>query len=97
MSTAPGEEPETHSEELLGIREAIADAIDALPERERDVFEAVFIGGETLQSVGDRLGYSKMHVSRIRDDAVLMLREALQVVPVVAAHLVRLGGDRVGD
>ena len=89
MECAPYQEPETHAEQLLALREVLADAIDSLPEREREVFDGVFLRRETLSRLGERLGYSKMHVSRIRDKATSLLRERLADNPLILEYLDR--------
>jgi RNA polymerase sigma factor (sigma-70 family) len=89
MECAPGDVPETHADQYLAIREVLADAIDELPEREREVFDGVFVRRETLQELGDRLGYSRMHISRIRDKATAFLRERLSDNPLILEYLGR--------
>jgi DNA-directed RNA polymerase specialized sigma subunit len=51
MEAAVGAEPETSSIEMLALREAIVDAIDALSERDQWIFNALFIEpGERVTS-----------------------------------------------
>lgn len=97
MEAAPHQEPETHAEQHLELREKVADAIDDLAPREREVFEGVFIRGESCAEIGRRLGFSRQHITRIRDAAKETLRVALQDEPVVVAYLESQIGAQSGQ
>jgi RNA polymerase sigma-B factor len=58
-----GEEDSAY--ELVETREAIANTWNALPQIERQVLELRFMGDLTQREIGDRIGYSQMHVSRL--------------------------------
>ncbi len=65
------------SYELVQDRDAIATTWDGLPEIERQVLELRFTSELTQREIGDRLGYSQMHVSRV-------LRRALNRLDIAA-------------
>jgi RNA polymerase sigma-B factor len=65
------------SYELVQDRDAIANTWKALPEIERQVLELRFMYDLTQREIGDRIGYSQMHVSRL-------LRRALSRLEIAA-------------
>lgn len=84
MASAPGHDPGVTQEELLPLREVIVSSIGAvLSERERRVFDALFIERLPLRAVGNQLGLSKSQVARVRDAATRKLREDLKDHPLV--------------
>jgi RNA polymerase sigma factor (sigma-70 family) len=87
MEAAPGYEPVESLEELQPLREAVADCIDALDEQDRYVIDAVNSERATLQELGDRLGVSRMHASRLRDQAFTRLRVLMAEHPVIRQRL----------
>ena len=64
--------------ELVEDRDAIASTWLALPEVERQVLELRFMHDLTQREIGERIGYSQMHVSRL-------LRRALNRLETAAA------------
>jgi RNA polymerase sigma-B factor len=64
--------------ELVGSRDAIASTWRALPDVERQVLELRFTSDLTQGEIGERMGYSQMHVSRL-------LRRALSRLETAAA------------
>jgi RNA polymerase sigma-B factor len=64
--------------ELVESRDAIASTWKALPEVERQVLELRFMHDLTQREIGERIGYSQMHVSRL-------LRRALNRLETAAA------------
>jgi RNA polymerase sigma-B factor len=64
--------------ELVESREAIAKTWKALPDVERQVLELRFLHDLTQREIGERIGYSQMHVSRL-------LRRALKRLETAAA------------
>jgi RNA polymerase sigma-B factor len=64
--------------DLVEDREAIASTWHALPEIERKVVELRFMHDLTQREIGERIGYSQMHVSRL-------LRRALNRLETAAA------------
>jgi RNA polymerase sigma-B factor len=64
--------------ELVESRDAIASTWKALPEVERKVLELRFTRDLTQREIGEQIGYSQMHVSRL-------LRRALTKLEVAAA------------
>jgi RNA polymerase sigma-B factor len=66
------------SYELVEDREAIASTWASLPEVERQVLELRFMRDLTQREIGEQIGYSQMHVSRL-------LRRALNRLETAAA------------
>jgi RNA polymerase sigma-B factor len=64
------------SYELVEDREAIASTWHALPEVERQVLELRFMHDLTQREIGERIGYSQMHVSRLLRRALRRLESA---------------------
>ncbi len=56
--------------DLVEDRQAIASTWHALPEVERQVLELRFMHDLTQREIGERIGYSQMHVSRLLRRAV---------------------------
>lgn len=97
MAAAPGDEPEESFQESLGFREAIAEAIDSLPEQDRFVIEAVFFECISLEELGSRLGVSKTHAWRLRNAALKRLEQLLISSPVVCEKLGVGPGEALAD
>jgi RNA polymerase sigma-B factor len=70
-----GEDP---AYELVERRDAIASSWNALPDEEREVLELRFTSDLTQREIGERVGCSQMHVSRL-------LRRALNRLETAAA------------
>ncbi len=64
--------------EAIADRDALLRAIEKLPKRERLVILLRYFGGMSQQQVGQRLGISQMHVSRLQHRALEKLREILK-------------------
>jgi RNA polymerase sigma-B factor len=64
--------------ELVADRDAIASSWKALPDLERSVLELRFVHDLNQREIGERIGYSQMHVSRL-------LRRALNRFETTAA------------
>jgi RNA polymerase sigma-B factor len=62
--------------ELIESRDAIAGAWMALPDVEREVLELRFTSHLTQRQIGERIGYSQMHVSRLLRRAINRLETA---------------------
>jgi RNA polymerase sigma-B factor len=62
--------------ELVEDRAAIASTWQELPRLERKVLELRFMSDLTQGEIGDRIGYSQMHVSRLLRRAVTRLDDA---------------------
>ena len=63
--------------ELVDDRDAIATTWKALPELERKVLELRFLAELSQQEIGDRIGYSQMHVSRLLRRALSRMQDAM--------------------
>jgi RNA polymerase sigma-B factor len=69
-----GQEDEAY--DLVEDREAIASTWHALPEVERKVVELRFMHDLTQREIGEQIGYSQMHVSRLLRRALTRLETA---------------------
>ncbi len=61
--------------------ESVAAHVDDLPEREQRILMLTFYGNLTQDQIGDRLGTSQMHVSRLLTRALTYLRLQLTTDP----------------
>ncbi len=77
MKTAPGESPETSMEELMPLREAVADCLDKLSEQDRWIIDSLNSERVSLQELGDRLGVTKTQAWRLRNKAHDRLKEIM--------------------
>ena len=64
--------------EQLGERDQVRRALGHLPERERVIVFMRFFRDMSQQEVGDRLGISQMHVSRLQHRALAKLRHHME-------------------
>ena len=62
--------------DLVEDRQAIASTWKALPDVERQVLELRFVHDLTQREIGERIGYSQMHVSRLLRRALTRLETA---------------------
>jgi RNA polymerase sigma-B factor len=62
--------------DLVEERQAIANTWEALPDVERQVLELRFVNDLTQREIGERIGYSQMHVSRLLRRALTRLETA---------------------
>ncbi len=67
---------EDASYDLVDDRHAIAATWRELPEMEREVLELRFMHDLTQREIGERIGYSQMHVSRLLRRALNLLEQA---------------------
>ena len=63
--------------DLIDHRESLAPLLAALPERERTILVLRFFGGLTQTEIGERIGVSQMHVSRLLSRTLARLRRDL--------------------
>ena len=68
---------DTESEERMVEKIALRQAIEALPERERQVIQMRYFHALTQQRVAKVLVVSQVQVSRIEKKAISMLRQML--------------------
>ena len=66
------------SYELVESRDAIASTWQALPDLERKVVELRFMHDLTQREIGEQIGYSQMHVSRLLRRALSRLEDAAE-------------------
>ena len=74
-----GPEPQTALDETE-TREALAESIAALPEREKIVITLYYYEELTLREIGDVLGVTESRVSQLHTKAILRLRSRLSGV-----------------
>jgi hypothetical protein len=77
METVPGCEPEASSDEMLDLREAVAEAVQSLPSKHRKAILLTTYEGLSLKEAGEAMGFSDVHVMRIRNAAYNKLQQAL--------------------
>lgn len=65
--------------DLVEHREALAPLLAQLPERDRRILLMRFFGGMTQTEIGQRVGISQMHVSRLLARTLTRLRQQLAV------------------
>lgn len=87
MAAPPHDEPEESIHELQPFREAVAECLEHLEEHDRYVIDALNSERVTLQVLGDRLGVSRMHASRLRDSAFGRLRDIMLEHPIIRERL----------
>src|SRR6185369_5993376 len=75
------EDPEALVEQS-GFRDRVADAIVALPEREKMVIALYYYENLTLREIGEILGVTESRVSQLHTKAVLRLKSRLQGDPL---------------
>jgi RNA polymerase sigma-B factor len=63
--------------ETLELRLALRQLLEALPERLRDLIRLRHFQGLSQQEVGQRLGISQMHVSRLERQTLARLRQEI--------------------
>ena len=68
-------EDEICNEEMLG---RLADALEALPERERDIVILRYYSGRTLKEISGKLGISYSHVKTLQNKALAKLKILLE-------------------
>lgn len=89
MRAAPGDPIEPSQVEMLALREVIADAIDALPPRNRWVFEQHVIARASIRQIADWTQLGKSYVWLLVQESKEMLRESLADQPAIVAYLTR--------
>ena len=63
--------------DLVELRETVRPVLAELSEREREILKLRFFQGMTQSMVGEKLGISQMHVSRLQRRALAALNEAV--------------------
>lgn len=77
METAPGQEPAISANEMLDLREAVSEAVQSLPPKYRKAILLTTYEGLSLKEAGEVMGFSDVHVMRIRNTAYTKLQEVL--------------------
>lgn len=57
------------------ILDVLADALEALPERERDIIVLRYYSGKTLKDIGQKLGISYAYVKLLHNKALAQMRD----------------------
>jgi RNA polymerase sigma-B factor len=70
---------EDHGLEGIEYVESLKPLIAELPPRDRQILSLRFVGGMTQSEIGDELGISQMHVSRLLSRTLVRLRKGLTV------------------
>ena len=55
--------------------DVLADALEALPERERDIIVLRYYSGQTLKDIGQKLGISYAYVKQLHNKALAQMRD----------------------
>lgn len=84
-----------HAVEHAINMEAVNAHLDELPEREQRILILRFYGNLTQREIGQRLGISQMHVSRLLASALAYLRDQLTTEPLAAKSKSRAVGEAV--
>jgi RNA polymerase sigma factor FliA len=66
--------------ETTEVKDALAGAIDRLPEREKTVIALYYYEGLTLKEIGEVLGVTESRVSQLHTKAVLRMRARMRTV-----------------
>lgn len=69
--------------ELINYRMALYDFMEVLTEREQEIIRLTFYNQMSQKQVGEQLGISQMHVSRIQRQAIKKLQEAALISGIV--------------
>jgi len=77
MMAAPGEEPIPSADEILELRELVAESVQKLPDKYRQTIRLLTYEGLSLREAGDLIGYSDVHMMRLRNTAYDKLRDTL--------------------
>jgi predicted DNA-binding protein (UPF0251 family) len=77
MEAIPNTEPMSSSDEMLELREAVAAAVQSLPPKYRKAILYTTYEGLSLKEAGKKMGFSDVHVMRIRNAAYSKLQDAL--------------------
>ncbi|NYI04101.1 SigB/SigF/SigG family RNA polymerase sigma factor [Allostreptomyces psammosilenae] len=64
--------------DLVEFRESVGPLLNALPPRERSIILMRFYGNMSQSQIGERLGLSQMHVSRLLSATLRSLREQME-------------------
>ncbi|MGN9756625.1 RNA polymerase sigma factor SigF [Streptomyces sp. SD31] len=70
---------EDHGIEGIEYVESLKPLIAELPQRDRKILSLRFVAGMTQSEIGDELGISQMHVSRLLSRTLIRLRKGLTV------------------
>jgi len=80
----PGIDPHTVAQRGM-LRGQLLDAIDELPDREREIIRLYYIESRSLKSIGRAMAISESRASQLRHRAIRRLRSALNTEMVEAA------------
>ena len=83
MEAAPGDTPERSREEIQEIREAVADCLAVVSDKDRFIIEAKDIEGLSYRKLAVRLGCSKSQAEREHKEAYTRLGRYLNAHPII--------------
>ena len=72
----PGIDPHSVAQQQI-LRDQLLDAIEDLPEREREIIRLYYIESRSLKSIGRAMEISESRASQLRHRAIRRLRTAL--------------------
>ena len=87
MQCSPGQEPLPSRDEMLPLRDILADAIESLEPREQWIFDAIFCRKLSLRQLSQELQLSKTHLARDRDQIKEKLQRMLLEHPTIREYL----------
>jgi len=87
MEAAPGQEQVMSKESLQVIREAVADCMEMLTEKDRYVIDALNSERVTLRELAERMNLSITQVWRLKEDAYANLKQILVNHQIIKDHL----------
>jgi len=87
MEAAPGQEQVMSKESLQVIREAVADCMEMLTEKDRYVIDALNSERVTLRELAEGMNLSITQVWRLKEDAYANLKQILVNHQIIKDHL----------
>lgn len=87
METAPGEDPEESKEDVADLLDAVAMAVDSLPEQQRFIIEAIHYERLSFADLAKRLGLGKTQAWRLTQEAQEALKVAMLESPIIQERI----------
>ena len=83
MSAMPFHEPEMPSENLMELRDRVAEYVEQLEPRLQWIINGIISEGKSLQDIAEELAYTKTHIWRLRNQAFEELRNLMSADTVI--------------
>lgn len=83
----PFDEPEVPQENLMELRDRVADCVERLPGRLKWVVNGIVNEGKSLQDIADELSFTKTHIWRLRNQAFEQLKEMMMTDTVIRKQI----------